>query len=304
MAPADSFTHPTLAAAAALAARGRYEDARVLLGSVEGPAAERALLVGRIAAQQGRYADAIEAFGAVPEGTEQFPAALSAIERARRAVQQPFVVRHARPAFAAAMALLVVTTIVTVAYWPRSSGSDPAATETARAGPMPRPASDLGGPRQNPPVPAPTAKAAAPQLDIGNPRVSVTREDQRAVVEFQTGLFDSGSAVIRADRTDQVDAVGRAIRGLDRPVEVTIIGHTDADPVRRGGRYADNFELALARSAAVASYLRRHFELPAEGSNLRVGAPVDRGTDSDAQDRASKRTVVLRVVEVDAGSRR
>lgn len=62
-------------------------------------------------------------------------------------------------------------------------------------------------------------------------------------------LFDPGSAVLRADGRQVVDALAAALAPL--PNMISIEGHTDSTPTRGGRGYPTNWELSTARATTV-----------------------------------------------------
>jgi type VI secretion system protein ImpK len=111
---------------------------------------------------------------------------------------------------------------------------------------------------------APPEPTAAPQ-PVGRLKQALAPEEQRgelSVEEFGKRtvvtlkvpeLFQSGSARIAPEYAALFEAIGRAIEAV--PGRVTVVGHTDDQPVR-SLHYADNFELSRERAIAVAQLLK------------------------------------------------
>jgi type VI secretion system protein ImpK len=108
---------------------------------------------------------------------------------------------------------------------------------------------------QAPPVPQPASRLKqllAPQESAG--QLSIEEFGKRTVITLQAPeLFQSGSAQVAPDQAALLSTVGRAIEAV--PGRVSVIGHTDDQPVR-SFRFADNFELSRARAVAVAQLLK------------------------------------------------
>jgi chemotaxis protein MotB len=117
--------------------------------------------------------------------------------------------------------------------------------------------------------------------------VSFDREDRGLVVSIVSDdvLFDPGSAQLRSDGVDVLDAVAGGLVAL--PNTLSIEGHTDWIPIATD-RYPSNWELSTARASAVLRYL-----------NLRHGVPAGRmvaGGYADQQPKADNFTVEGRAV--------
>jgi chemotaxis protein MotB len=70
-----------------------------------------------------------------------------------------------------------------------------------------------------------------------------------------TLFFDVASASINPENYRLLDKIGSFLESI--PNEVSIEGHTDANPIR-GGRYATNWELSSARAMSILHYLLAH----------------------------------------------
>ncbi|MQX38362.1 OmpA/MotB family protein [Roseospira navarrensis] len=90
----------------------------------------------------------------------------------------------------------------------------------------------------------------------------VQRLDDRLVVLMPADLlFEPGGAEIAAEARPVVMELGTLLANLRN--RLAVAGHTDPRPVAAGQPYRDNWELSLARAAAVANGLRRAgFERP------------------------------------------
>lgn len=67
-------------------------------------------------------------------------------------------------------------------------------------------------------------------------------------------LFDSGRANLKAEALDTLEQAGYILETYSDCM-IEIEGHTDNQPVGRGGEFADNDELSSARALAVFHYL-------------------------------------------------
>ncbi|USB32803.1 flagellar motor protein MotB [Paenibacillus sp. YPG26] len=86
-------------------------------------------------------------------------------------------------------------------------------------------------------------------------------EDQIFVADLAKGititlsdrfLFDVGKAELKAGSSEALDKLASLFRKLDTVIGIE--GHTDNQPVGRGSRYKDNWELSGARALSVLRY--------------------------------------------------
>nr|MBF0221373.1 OmpA family protein [Desulfobulbaceae bacterium] len=78
--------------------------------------------------------------------------------------------------------------------------------------------------------------------------------------------FDFGKATIRKQFFPILDAIGKVISEIE--AKVTVYGHTDNVPLRKGGLFSSNWGLSAARSVAVVEYWEDKFKI----SNFRMTA--------------------------------
>ena len=107
-------------------------------------------------------------------------------------------------------------------------------------------------------------------------------------------LFDSGSAVLKADVYPVLDQVGVILeRYADGTIEIE--GHTDNVPMS-SARYANNNELSHARALSVFDYLVAHTALnPADIKHSGRGEYVPVADNSTEEGRAKNRRVEIRI---------
>lgn len=289
-------TQAVLGAASAAAARGEYDTAAKLLQTAPSAPAERFLLEGQVAAQQGRYEEAERAFAAVPPESPHHPLAQRALARAQRARRAPLFARHARAAAAALGVVALGAGTAALLSTDRPSGrtamSDGPAAALPRSGPAPAPAAPVPA-VQTPPLPL---ARVAPTLHLVHPGLIVRNEERSVSIGFESGMFERGSAEIRPDRLTELDAVVHALRESTQSLRVEVSGYTDPSPMRAGRTFEDNTDLAAARAWAVANYLRKRRALPVEKLGVGVGGTgLERLHGGGEVDHARQRTVVMRV---------
>ena len=99
------------------------------------------------------------------------------------------------------------------------------------------------------------------QLQLNTAPVSNTVHRSAARSESANYRFTPHFDVLAAGLKDgdraRLDAIAAQWRGV-RNLAITVVGHTDSQPIAAAnrGRYADNYALAQARAASVAEYLR------------------------------------------------
>jgi len=67
-------------------------------------------------------------------------------------------------------------------------------------------------------------------------------------------LFDPGKSTVKTPAKAQLNSIASQVRSQYAGRDIFIIGHTDADPIKRSG-WKDNFELSCQRALSVARYL-------------------------------------------------
>ncbi|GLZ11157.1 hypothetical protein Acsp04_13920 [Actinomadura sp. NBRC 104425] len=277
----------TLAQARTLARHGRYAEAEELLRASD-PDAVTLDLLARIHAQQGDLDEAdrcwAEAERLAP-GTAEFAAARARIAAIRAGgARGPVAVGTlARRVGVPLVALVMLALLIDI----RFGGGDrePAAPAAA---PVTVPASPS-------PSNTPDAAATLDGLDLQVPGVRARRSPGEISVTFRRGLFRR-DAVLSADGRAVLAALGARLRPAAGRLEVTVIGHTDASPLRAGGEYAGNMELGLARATVAREVLREASGVPTARisvASLGGALPPYRGEGADAA--ARNRTVTLRI---------
>jgi len=88
---------------------------------------------------------------------------------------------------------------------------------------------------------------------IDQKRISIVETGDGLVVRLRdAAFFDSASADVHAEVTEDLASVARTLGGVDNSVRIE--GHTDALPIRNSA-YRSNWELSAARAASVLTYL-------------------------------------------------
>ena len=104
-----------------------------------------------------------------------------------------------------------------------------------------------------------TAPAAAASADVfgGIPGVETTR-GAGVITARVSGdvLFSSGQAELRSNARTSLDEVARIIRNQYPGRAIRVIGHTDADPIRKTkDKFPTNHHLGFERAFSVREYL-------------------------------------------------
>ena len=186
---------------------------------------------------------------------------------------------------AAALAILAVTFVV---YYTRlASFADPIHARLAQIGLVETPIPSA------PPAEGPTLKKLlAPQENAGLLTVVETDNGRRSVVTLPSGnLFQSGSADVNPSYENTLQQVADAMNKVKG--RVTIIGHTDDQPVK-SLRFRDNYELSRERAASVATVLKKTLAAPANLAISGVASSKPLAVpESDPQNRARNRRVEI-----------
>ena len=189
------------------------------------------------------------------------------------------------------MAVGVVTLLVVILLGVYACHSGGPAATPADGSPSPTvtPSSTAGAVREN------TQPPSFP-VRVRGTRVEPTRT--AAVLTFERGLFDSGSADISGPGRTMLLQLGNRLETHTEDLVVRVIGHTDSKPIRGPGRYADNVELGMARAVAVLDFLRRKAGLPYTlFSAATAAATRPLASNASERGRARNRTVVIEIAE-------
>jgi len=157
---------------------------------------------------------------------------------------------------------------------------------------------------------AETLPPPLPQL-LSEGWLSAYKHPQGWLLVFRSdGAFDAGKAQVRADFRHNVERLGLAFAPW--PGDLEVIGHTDRQPVRAGGVYADNQALSEARARTVADELHATASpdgarAPGDAVARRIGysgrgdtQPVDPAMTPAAFERNRRVTVLWKVVPAQA----
>jgi flagellar motor protein MotB len=265
-------------AAEATAASGQY-DVAVWLLARSGDDRDAQHIRAKIAAQQQRYGEAAAIWSALLKATPDDREAAQGRHLAERLAQRGawfrFVANRSYLAGAAAIGVLAISVAAT---WLGQTRTAPVAPTNAP-----------------PSAPAVVDRSSAPSPAVARFQLAGVTQDEvgRGVaIVFDDGAFER-NVRLRPSARETLQSLARQLRALsDKPV-VRVTGYTDDLPVPEGRRYRDNAELALARAAIVADYLRLESALPASvfsASGADDGAAAPHAT-SEPADRLRNRTV-------------
>ncbi len=100
-------------------------------------------------------------------------------------------------------------------------------------------------------------------------------------------LFSSGSAEVDKKGQKALTDLGAAIQS-ETDLEILVEGHTDTDQLRAGSKYADNWDLSVARAVGVVRILRENSSL--DPSRI-TAAGRSQYLPVDANDKAKNRRI-------------
>jgi outer membrane protein OmpA-like peptidoglycan-associated protein len=135
----------------------------------------------------------------------------------------------------------------------------------------------------------------APNFAFGVPGVRMKTFGKAILLTFDEGLFAHGT-YFKADAKSRLRAVAKALAQVSTPLRIELIGCADDEctPESWTARFEES--LALDRATAVANYFIELGLLAPRSFAALSGGATNRPFPSDtAQNRASNRTVVLRV---------
>jgi chemotaxis protein MotB len=91
-------------------------------------------------------------------------------------------------------------------------------------------------------------------IDAG--QLEVVRRDGRMMLKLPDEiLFPSGSKRLKQGGREALAQVAAVLKDVGADREFLIAGHTDNVPLKRGGRFADNWELSTARATTVVELM-------------------------------------------------
>ena len=139
-----------------------------------------------------------------------------------------------------------------------------------------------------------TAPAAAASADVfgGIPGVETTR-GAGVITARVSGdvLFSSGQAELRRNARTSLDEVARIIRNQYPGRAIRVIGHTDADPIRKTkDKFPTNHHLGFERAFSVREYL---ISRGIQASSISIES---QGTDRPAGSKERSRRVEIAIV--------
>lgn len=91
-------------------------------------------------------------------------------------------------------------------------------------------------------------------IDAG--QLEVVRRDGRMMLKLPDDiLFPSGSKRLKTEGVEALENVAEVLKEVGSDREFLIAGHTDNVPVKRGGRFKNNWELSTARATTVVNLM-------------------------------------------------
>jgi chemotaxis protein MotB len=131
------------------------------------------------------------------------------------------------------------------------------------------------------------------QAGFGNLPVSVDPLAGTITVTLQDAiLFAPGKASLKSSTIRQLDDLASTIKQRYSGKVVDVIGHTDADPIRRS-KWQDNLALSCERAMAVARYLDRHGLPERQVRAIGRGAADPKDSNSTSAGKAKNRRVEI-----------
>ncbi|WP_299944016.1 peptidoglycan -binding protein [uncultured Ruegeria sp.] len=139
--------------------------------------------------------------------------------------------------------------------------------------------------------------------DVLGDQEGVRIEGDRFVFSSEV-LFDTGSAVLSVEGSEEVAKVANILRGVAVEIPdglnwvIRVDGHTDNVPLVSSGRYRDNWELSQGRALSVVRYMVEALGIPPErlaANGFGEFQPVNPADTPEA--RAQNRRIELKLTE-------
>lgn len=304
----QTIIQAALKAAMQTAASGQYQAAGTLLDAFDssGITVEVHLLRAKIAAQQGRYEEAIthwqEVLSLVPDNRE----AQRGVELAQELKTKRGGSFYLRANLYYAILLLTIVGLITLLLFmvSRNAGhSDPASAEAIleaqeRQFQLSREiAESLKAVSNKGQLNEAEEKLNDIKIDV--PGISVRNDGDGLALLFDVGLFEGGGIDLRPEAMRTLISLGHQLEPYIGRIFISVVGHTDNVAMPVGGRHRDNTALAMARAVAVVEYLRAKTQLPSSMFSARgLGESMTPYANDAPDGRARNRTVVMQVSKV------
>jgi chemotaxis protein MotB len=131
------------------------------------------------------------------------------------------------------------------------------------------------------------------QAGFGNLPVSIDPLAGTITVTLEDSLlFASGKATLKSSTIRQLDDVVSVIKSRYPGKVVDVIGHTDADPIRRS-KWQDNLQLSCERAMSVTRYLDKRGLSLKQVRSIGRGAADPKDSNSTAAGKAKNRRVEI-----------
>jgi chemotaxis protein MotB len=105
-------------------------------------------------------------------------------------------------------------------------------------------------------------------------------------------LFDSGKAILKSATSSELNHIHSVLRQKYAGKPIDVIGHTDADPIRKS-KWKDNWELSAQRALTVARYLIKQGVNDDQIRAIGCGESRPIASNSSATDKAKNRRVEI-----------
>jgi chemotaxis protein MotB len=128
--------------------------------------------------------------------------------------------------------------------------------------------------------------ALGPEIDMRKGTITVTLAN--------TLLFESGKAEIKKSVVSELDQIASILQGSYRDKDVSVVGHTDSDPILKTKKlWKDNWHLSSARALAVVRYLVKRGIRPQQLGAVGAGEFRAVGSNSTISGKAKNRRVEI-----------
>ncbi|NJK89848.1 MAG: OmpA family protein, partial [Myxococcales bacterium] len=129
-------------------------------------------------------------------------------------------------------------------------------------------------------------------IDAG--QLEVVRRDGRMMLKLPDEiLFPSGSKQLKKGGRDALIQVASVLQEVGSDRQFLVAGHTDNVPVKRGGRFKNNWELSTARATTVVDLMVEQGVAPNQLAAAGYGEFDPIASNDSAEDRQKNRRLEI-----------
>lgn len=138
-------------------------------------------------------------------------------------------------------------------------------------------------------------EAAFPN-NLKDANFSIVEEDGRLIIRLPNRiLYQSGSADFNSEALLVMQKLAKVFEA-NPSLNILVEGHTDDIPLKKGSRYADNWDLSLARAVKVVKQLQTYGVYPQQltAAGRAYYVPLDRIVSEEARAKNRRTEIIIR----------